>query len=168
MEIYSIMKIEGISGEGPTNPLITDKEFYNDWIEVQQYSIGMHMPESPTNGAGKASFNDLFIKKYPDKASQHLALACVSKRKIKSITIDFYNINPFNNKKIQKYAIYKFNDCMVSSWYQNSMTVNHIEPEQSPIEQVAFNYEKIEFSYLSGQSTPQETIGFDLKANSHY
>jgi type VI secretion system Hcp family effector len=165
MEIYSIMKIDGIAGDGPTNPLITDK-VYRDWIEVQQYSIGMHMPESQESGAEKASFNDLFIKKYPDKASQHLAMACTSGRKIKSITIDFYNIN--NNKKIRKYAVYKFKDAMVSSWYQNSMTVNKIEPEQSPIEQVAFNYSKIEFNYLSGQPTPEKTMGFDLKSNKPY
>lgn len=162
------MKIDGIVGEGSINPLITDKEYYNDWIEVQQYSIGMHMPESPVdNNTGKASFNDLFIKKHPDKASHDLAMACSTGRKIKSITIDFYKINPFNDRKIQKYSIFKFNECQVSSWYQNSMTVNQME-EQSPIEQVAFNYEKIELTYLNEDESPEEIRRFDLKTNKSY
>lgn len=165
MGIYTIMKIDGISGEGVTNPLITDKQSYNDWIEVQQYSIGLHMPESQGSGARKASFNDLFIKKNPDKSSPHLALACMTGRKIKSVTIEFYDINPSDNKKIQKYASYEFNECMVSSWYQNSMNINNTESEQSPIEQVAFNYEKIQFNHLSGQSALEESIGFDLISN---
>lgn len=165
MEIYSIMKIDGILGEGVTNPLITDKQSYKDWIEVKQYSIGLHMPESQGSRARKASFNDLFIKKNPDKASQHLAFACMTGRKIKSVTIEFYDINPSDNKKIQKYAIYKFNECMVSSWYQNSMKINNAESEQSPVEQVAFNYDKIQFNHLAGQSALEESIEFDLIAN---
>jgi type VI secretion system Hcp family effector len=126
------------------------------------------MPESQGGGAGKASFNDLFIKKYPDKASPHLALACMTERKIKSITIEFYDINPSDNEGFQKYAIYKFNDCILSSWYQNSMNINNIESGQSPVEQVAFNYQKIQLSYLKGQYAPGETIGFDLEANKPY
>lgn len=166
MEIYSIMKIDGITGEGAINPLITDKKSYKDWIEVEQYSIGVHLETSKEGGnAGKASFNDLFIKKNPDKSSPHLALACMTGRKIKSITIEFYEINPSNNKKIQKYAIYEFNECIVSSWYQNSMSVNNMEPPQTPLEQVAFNYQKIRFNYLKGQHARGEILGFDLKAN---
>jgi type VI secretion system secreted protein Hcp len=167
MEIYSIMKIDGILGGGATNPLITDKEYYKDWIEVEQYSMGLHMSESQSVGAGKASFNDIFIKKDPDKASPHITLACMTGRKIKSITIEFYDINPSGNKKIQKYAIYKFNDCIMSSWYQNSMSIKNTESPQSPVEQVAFNYQKIEFTYLTGKPTG-ETIGFDLIANKLY
>jgi type VI protein secretion system component Hcp len=86
-------------------------------------------------------------------------------RKINSITIEFYDINPQGNKKIQKYAIYKFNECMVSSWYQNSMNINNTESAQSTVEQVAFNYQKIQFNNLAGQPTPEGIIGFDLKAN---
>jgi type VI secretion system secreted protein Hcp len=139
MAFDCFLKIDGIPGES------TDDK-HKDWIEVLSFKHGVSQSAGGTRstaagstGAG-CSHGEFSITKTLDKASPKLALYCCNATNIKEVTIEL--CRAVGDK--QKYMEYKLSNVIVSS----------VRPEGSPqsggglpVEEVSFNYGKIEWIY---------------------
>jgi type VI secretion system secreted protein Hcp len=155
----AFMKIEGVPGESTDGKHAT-------WVELLSFSHGLSQPSggiSAGRSAGKATHQDFSVVKALDKASPKLALYACNGSHIKSVTIELCRST---GDKV-KYMEYKLTDVIVSS----------IKPAGSakgadvrPIEEVTFNYGKIEWSYseidpVSGKSKGDVKANWDVMAN---
>jgi type VI secretion system secreted protein Hcp len=111
-------------------------------------------------GAGKVSMQDFHFVMRTNKASPKLFLACASGQHLKSAVLTARKAG----KDQQEYLVYKFYDLLISS-YQTGGS----EGSDTPIDQVSFNFAKIESSYkpqdATGKLGTAVTAGWDVKAN---
>lgn len=137
------LKIEGIPGES------TVRGFENQ-IEVDAWSWGETqtgtMPgREGTILANPARPQPFIIVKPLDKASPKLAGAMASKQHFPSVTLTLCRAG--GDK--QPYMRYQLQDCYISSMKKLPPTVGGV-----PMEEVSFNYGKVEWKRLEGGARP--------------
>ncbi|HQI00643.1 MAG TPA: type VI secretion system tube protein Hcp [Deltaproteobacteria bacterium] len=162
MAFDAFLKIEGIPGES------TDDK-HKDWIEILSFSHGLSQAASGSRSSGgsataeRCNHSDFSIVKTLDKASPKLALFCCNGSHINSVTIELCRAG--GDK--QKYMEYKLSDVIVSSVRPGGSASGG---ETLPLEEVSFNYGKIEWTYTemdkqSGKPKGNVKANWDLKAN---
>lgn len=155
------LRIDGIPGES------TDDK-HKDWIEIFSYSHSVILPASASSTAGgagpsRADFQDFSIVKALDKASPKIFLACVSGLHIKSVTVELCRTG---GDKL-KFMEFKLSNCIVSAYRPGGSARG---AETLPVEEVSFDYGKIELVYTQqkradGSGGGQVSAGWDLQAN---
>jgi len=156
MAFDAFLKIDGIPGES------TDDK-HKDWIEVLSYSHGLSQPAAgarSTGGAASAercNHQDFSIVKVLDKASPKLALYCCNGTHIKSVKLELCRAT--GDK--QKYMEYLLSDVIVSGVRPGGSAQGG---ENLPLEEVSFNYGKIEWTYTETDHKTGKPKG-DVKAN---
>jgi len=162
MAFDAFIKIDGIPGE-------SSDDKHKDWIEILSYSMGITQPTSgsaSTSGGAtseRAHFQDFSIVKALDKASPKIAQACAGGQHIKEVKVELCRAG---GDKV-KYMEYKMSDCIISSFRPGGSAHGG---ETLPLEEVAFNYGKIEFTYTQqkradGTGGGNVAGGWDLEAN---
>jgi type VI secretion system secreted protein Hcp len=162
MAFDAFLKIDGVPGES------TDDK-HKDWIEVLSYSAGITQPTSGSASTGggataeRANFQDFSIVKALDKASPKLALACADGTHIKEVILELCRAG---GDKV-KYMEYKLSNCIISSYRPGGSAQGG---EALPLEEVSFNYGKMEWTYTQqkradGSGGGQVAAGWDLEAN---
>jgi type VI secretion system secreted protein Hcp len=156
MAFDCFIKIDGVPGES------TDDK-HKEWIEVLSYSHGLSQPGSGSRSSGGArsaercDHQDYSIVKTLDKASAKLALFCCRGDHIKSIKIELCRAT--GDK--QKYMGYDLSDVIVSSVRPGGAAHGG---ETLPLEEVSFNYGKIEWTYTETDHQTGKPKG-DVKAH---
>jgi len=162
MAFDAFIKIDGVPGES------TDDK-HKDWIEVLSYSWGISQPKSASAStaggasAERADFQDFSIVKALDKASPKLALACAQGKHIKEVKIELCRAG---GDKV-KYMEYKLTNAIITSVRRGGSSQGG---ETLPLEEVAFDYGKIEWTYTQqkredGSGGGQVSANWDLQAN---
>jgi len=162
MAFDAFLKIDGIPGES------TDDK-HKDWIEILSYSWGVSQTASgsaSTSGGAsseRADFQDFSIVKALDKASPKLALACADGTHIKEVIIELCRAG---GDKL-KYMEYKMSNAIVTSMRPGGASQGG---ETLPLEEVSFNYGKIEWTYTQqkradGSGGGNVAAGWDLEKN---
>ncbi len=162
MAFDCFLKIEGIPGE------CTDDK-HKDWIEVLAYQHEVSQPASGSVSSGgsrsaeRCDHGDFIVRKTLDKASPKLALFCSNGDHIKEVKMELCRAG--GDK--QKYMEYKLSDCIVSSVKPGGDAKGD---DPLPTEEVAFNYGKIEWTYVetdhkTGKPGGQIMAHWDLHAN---
>lgn len=162
MAFDCFLKIDGIPGES------TDDK-HSDWIEVLSYSWGVAQPASGSASSGgggtaeRADFADFSIVKTLDKASPKLMLACADGSHINEVTMELCRAG---GDKL-KYMEYKMSNVIVTSYSPGGSSQG---AESLPIEEVAFNYGKVELTYTyqqraGGGGGGNVAAGWDLETN---
>ncbi len=162
MAFDAFLKIDGVPGES------TDDK-HKDWIEVLSFSWGVSQRASGSASTGggataeRADFQDFSIVKALDKASPKIALACADGTHIKEVIIELCRAG---GDKV-KYMEYKMSNAIISSVRPGGSAQGG---ETLPLEEVSFNYGKIEWTYTQqkradGSGGGQVAAGWDLEAN---
>jgi len=156
MAFDAFLKIEGIPGES------TDDK-HKDWIEVLSYSHGLSQPSGGSRSSGGApsgercNHQDFSIVKVLDKASAKLALFCCKGDPISEVKIELCRAT--GDK--QAYMLYTMTDVIISS-HRPGGSAHGGEP--LPLEEVSFNYGKIEWKYTETEHGTGKPKG-DVIAN---
>jgi type VI secretion system secreted protein Hcp len=151
------LKIAGIDGES------TDAAHKGE-IDIESWSWGESQSGSAVGGggagAGKVTMNDFSFVMKLSKASPKLFLACAQGEHIKSAWLTAHR---GAGKETDYFLKWSFADLLVSS-FQTGATSGEI-----PVEQVSFNFSKIEVEYKmqkpDGSLAPGIKAGWDLKTN---
>ncbi len=156
MAFDAFLKIATVPGES------TDDK-HKDWIEVLSYSWGLSQPHAGSRSSGGAAaaervnLSDLSVVKTLDKASPKLFLACAKGEHINEVKLELCRAT--GDK--QKYMEYKLSDVIVSGVRPGGSAQGS---EALPLEEVSFNYGKIEWSYTETDHKTGKPKG-DVKAN---
>jgi type VI secretion system secreted protein Hcp len=149
------LKIDGIPGESQDSK-------HKGEIELESFSWGAAQPERPGGGggAGKVQMQDFHFVMSVNKASPKLFLACASGQHLKHATL----VARKAGKGQQEFLLYKFTDVLISSYQTGGAGGDTL-----PIDQVAFNFAKIEMEFRpqkpDGSLGPAEKAGWDVKKN---
>ena len=139
MAFDAFLKIDGVPGESTASK-------HKDWIEILSYSTGVSQLGSGSASSGgarsaeRANLQDFSIVKTLDKASPKLNLFCCNGTHIKEVVVTLHRAT--GDK--QKYMEYKMSDVIVSSVRPGGSAKGG---EALPLEEVSFNYGKIEWIY---------------------
>ena len=150
------LKIDGIEGESQ------DKK---GEIDILSFSVGATQSGTSAQGggggAGKVSFSDISVTKHVDKASPKIFEACATGKHIPKAVISVKKAGGSQ----EEYMKWTLSDVVISG-YSTSGSNNG---DEIPMEQVSFNFAKIETEYkeqkASGQVGGAVKAGFDLKTN---
>jgi type VI secretion system secreted protein Hcp len=152
------LKIDGIEGESQDHKHKGDIELESwSWSEQQ---TGQHV-HGAGGGAGKVHMNDFHFTMKINKASPKLFLACADGEHIKKAVL----VCRKAGKEQQEFLKITFSDLLIS----NFQTGGHGSADVVPIDQIAFNFVKIEIEYK--EQKPDGTLGgtvkggYDVKAN---
>ena len=156
-QVDYFLKIPEAPGESPDSK-------HSGEIEVIDFSFGIQ--QSGTSafgggaGAGKANFNDFHFTKRYDKASPKLMQICATGEHIKSATLTCRKAG----KTQQEFLKWKFTDLLISGYQTGGSGGSDV----LPMDQVSFNFTKIEVSYApqkaDGSLDAAIPAGYDLKA----
>jgi type VI secretion system secreted protein Hcp len=129
------LKIDGVEGES------TDDK-HKGQIEIDSFSWGVSNTGSFASGggggAGKATFQDIHFTMHVNKASPKLMQAAATGEHIKSVDL---TVRKAGGTQMDYYTIH-LEDILVSS-YSSSGSSGEL-----PMEEISFNYQKIEFQYI--------------------
>jgi type VI secretion system secreted protein Hcp len=156
MAFDAFLKIDGIPGES------TDDK-HKDWIEVLSFNHGLSQASSGSTSTaggragGRCDHQDFSIVKALDKASPKLALTCCNGTHIKEVKVEL--CRAAGDK--QKYMEYKMSDVIVSGVRPGGSSKGG---EPLPVEEVGFDYGKIEWTYTETDHKTGKPKG-DVKAN---
>jgi type VI secretion system secreted protein Hcp len=155
MAFDAFLKVDTIPGES------TDDK-HKDWIEILSYSSGVSQPSTAARSAGGAASGRVNVDNFSivhalDKASPKLFLSCCNGEHIKAVTLELCRAT--GDK--QKYMEYKMTDVLVSSVRPGGSSKGG---DQMPLEEIAFNYGKIEITYTQTDPKTGKPKG-DIKAN---
>ena len=156
MAFDCFLEIDGIPGES------TDEK-HKDWIELLSYNHGLSQPSSGSVSSGGArtaercDHADFSIVKTLDKASPKLALFCCNGKHIDKITVE--QCRATGDKQL--YMLYEMLNVIVSSVRPGGSAQGG---EALPLEEVTFNYGKIEWIYTETAHDTGKPKG-DIKAN---
>ncbi len=143
-------KLGDIKGE-------SNDDKHKDEIEVLSFSWGVTNAGTVSSGGGatgKATFHDLSIVHYIDKASPKLLLACATGTHIKEATITHRKAG----KVSHEYLIVKMNDVIITG-------VTHAGNSGQPgSETVTMAFAKVDFEYKPPMDAGIH-FKYDLKAN---
>lgn len=162
MAFDAFLKIEGIPGES------TDDK-HKEWIEILSYNFSvMQRPSGSASTSGgasseRANFSDFNIVKALDKASPKLFEACATGRHIPTVTLELCRAG---GDKL-KYMEYKLSNVIISM--NRPGGTSHAD-ETLPLEEISFNYGKIELAYThqnraDGSGGGQIAAGWNLESN---
>lgn len=156
MAFDSFLKIATIPGES------TDSK-HKDEIEILSYSWGVSQQASGSNSSGgarsaaRSDHSDFSIVKTLDKASPKIFLACCVGEHIKEVTLVLARAT--GDK--QPYMKYIMSDVLVSGVRPGGSAQGG---EPVPLEEVSFNYGKIELIYTATDHKTGKAAG-DVKAH---
>ena len=162
MAFDAFLKIDGIPGESMDDA-------HPDEIEILSYSAGVSQTASASASSGggasseRADFQDFSIVKSLDIASPKLALACADGTHIAEVVLALCRAG---GDKLQ-YMEYKMTDCIISSHRPGGSSQGG---ETLPLEEVSFNYGKIEWTYTQqkradGTGSGKMATGWNLEKN---
>ncbi len=162
MAFDAFLKVSTVPGES------TDDK-HKDWIEILSYHTGASQPASGSSStaggrtAERVNISDFSVVKALDKASPKLFLACCNGEHIPEVTVELCRAG----KDKQKYMQYKMSDVIVSSVRPGGAAQGG---ETLPLEEVSFNFAKIEWVYTETDHSTGKPKGdvkshWDLKAN---
>ena len=151
------LKVDGIDGES------TDDKHKNE-IDVESWSWGETNAGTSRagggGGAGKVVMQDFHFVMKVNKATPKLMLACATGQHIKEAKLVCRKAGGDQ----QEYMSIKFSDLLVSSYQTGGSQGDVI-----PIDQIGFNFSKIEFEYKpqkpDGSLDAAIKAGYDLKLN---
>jgi len=148
----TFLKLDGIKGEA------TDKVHKED-IAISSFSIGATSQRGSGGGggAGKVSFSSFTITKHIDKASPLLFRAAATGQHIKDATVFFAKAK---RGRVTDYLEYKMTNVFVSSIQDGSS-----RGSGQPIEQISFNFAKIEETFLGSNGKPSQSISINVLQN---
>jgi type VI secretion system secreted protein Hcp len=152
------IKFDGIKGESAD-----DK--HKEEIDVESWSWGEShtgIASAPRGAAaGKVSMQDFHFVMRQNKASPSLMKACATGEHIKMATLTARKAGG----EQQEYLIIKFRDVLVSSFQTGGSEAADV----LPVDQVSFNFAKIEVEYKpqkpDGSLAASQFFKYDLKAN---
>lgn len=156
MAFDSFLKISTVPGES------TDDK-HKDWIEIMSFSWGVSQPATGSSSSGGArsaercNHQDFSITKTLDKASPKLFLSCCKGEHIPAVTVELCRATGDKTK----YMEYKLTDVIISSVRPGGTSK---AGEALPLEEVAFNYSKIELTYTETDHKTGKPKG-DVKGN---
>lgn len=139
MAFDTFLQIEGVPGE-------SSDENHPEWIEILSYSHGVSQPGSGSVSSGgarsaeRSEHQDFSIVKALDKATPKLNLYCCNGTHVPEVTIELCRATG----EKQKYMEYKMSDVLVSSVRPGGSSQGG---ENLPLEEVTFNYGKMEWTY---------------------
>ena len=154
MAFDCFLKIDVIPGES------TDDK-HKEWIELLSFSHGVSQVASGASSSGgslsaeRCDHQDFSVVKTLDKASPKLALFCCKGEHINEITVELCRAG--GDK--QKYMEYKMSGVIVTSARPGGSAQGG---EALPLEEVTFNYGKIEWTYTE---TAGGELGGKVEAN---
>ena len=162
MAFDAFLKISTIDGES------TDSA-HDKWIELLSFSHGLHQTSTgsvSTGGArtaGRVDHSDFSVVKALDAASTPLYLACCRGDHIPLVHMQLHRAT--GNKEL--YYEVKMTDVLVSSVRPGGSAQGG---ESLPLEEVSFNYAKIEWNYVQTDHNSGAVLGnfakwWDLKTN---
>jgi type VI secretion system secreted protein Hcp len=147
----AFLKITGIEGE-------SQDAKHKGEIELESFSWSATQTGTAVSGgglgAGKVAMQDLHITKAVDKASPKLMLACADGEHLKQAVITCRKAG----KDQQEFLKITLSDVLVSSYQMGGTPAG----SSIPMEQVSFNYSKIEKEYK--EQKPDGTLGGTTKA----
>ena len=152
----AFLKINGIEGE-------SQDDKHKNQIEILSFSWGANQTATGAASSGGArsaervNLSDFSIVKSVDKASPKLFLHCCNGKHIPDVTLELCRAT--GDK--QPYLEYKMTDVMISSYRPGGASHGG---ESLPMEEVSFNYAKIEFKYTATDQKTGKSAG-DVKAN---
>ena len=160
MAVDYFIKFDGIKGES------ADAKHKGE-IDIESWSWGetqVRPGHAGGGGAGKVSMQDFLFVMRLNAASPNLMQACASGKHIKTAMLSGRKAG----KDQQDYLTFKFHDVLVSSY----QTGGSEQADVVPIDQVSFNFAKIEVEYKpqkpDGTLAPAVRFGWDLKANKSF
>lgn len=159
MQQRGFLKIDDIQGEST----VVDHE---EEIDITGFQWGLERSTSTARRRGRArsrvEVDSLAVSKFADAASVYLALACMQGKSFPEVVLtmrkdsgeahlDYLTIT-MTNVVIEGYDIVKDPD----------------EPDQMPVEEVAFNFEEVKFTYIEqnpdGSAGDEHEIEYDIAA----
>jgi type VI secretion system secreted protein Hcp len=156
MAFDAFLKIDGIDGE-------SEDDKHKDWIEILSFSSGVSQPSSGSRSSGGAAsaercnHQNFSIVHTLDKASPKLAVSCCKGSHIKEVKVELCR----NTGDKQKYMEYKMSDVIVADVRPGGSSQGG---EALPLEEVSFNYGKIEWTYTATDHKTGKPKG-DVKGN---
>jgi type VI secretion system secreted protein Hcp len=161
MAFDTFLKVEGVDGES------TDEK-HPKWIEIISFSHGFNQPPSATvsssGGAssGRVNMQDFSVVKRFDSASTKLYEACCTGKHFPTVKVEFCRADGTSK---MKYMEIKMSQVMVSSVRPGGTSGDDV-----PLEEVAFNFGKIEWTYIpqdrkTGAGQGNIAAGWDLQLN---
>jgi type VI secretion system secreted protein Hcp len=158
MAVDYFLKIDGIPGES------LDAK-HKDEIDLESWSWGETNSGSSSGGggggSGKVSMQDFHFTMKMNKATPKLFVNCATGKHIPSALL---TCRKAGGTQVE-YLKIKFTDLLVSSY----QTGGSAGAEVIPIDQISFNFSKIEINYApqkaDGTSAPPVVAGYDLKTN---
>ena len=157
MAVDMFLKIEGIDGVSA-----------GEWIEIQSFSWGVTNSGSASapgqgGGAGRPVFQDLSVTKRVDKSSPLLYLSCASGQRLSRATLTVARCAPSPDGAPSSSSMeYTLSDCLISAAKPSSSSSG---VESPPLEELSFNFAKIEWTYKSNDGRAPVRTGWDLKKN---
>jgi type VI secretion system secreted protein Hcp len=143
------LKVEGVDGES------TDDKHKGE-IELESWSFGGTNPGSFSSGGGggtgKVALSDFHFVKKVDKASAKLLASCCSGEHLKKATL----VCRKAGKTPQEFLTIILSPVLVSSFQGGGSAGSDIVP----MDQVSFNYGKIEFKYK--EQKPDGSLGGEI------
>jgi len=151
------LKIDGIDGESL-------QKGHEKQLELMSFSWGESntgsMAGNTGGGSGKVSMQDFHYTIPVNKSTPKLFLACASGEHIKTAELTCRKAG----KTQQEFLKWKFTDLIISSYQTGGSGGSDV----IPIDQVSFNFTKIEVSYApqkaDGSLDAAIPAGWDLKA----
>jgi type VI secretion system secreted protein Hcp len=162
MAFDAFLKIEGVPGES------TDAN-HKDWIEILSFSHGLTQTASGSMSSGggasaeRCDHSAFTVVKTLDMASPLLAEKCCSGEHIKEVML---SLNRAGGDKVQ-YMEYKMTNVMVTKVSPGGSSQGK---ETLPLEEIAFRYGLIEWTYTQqkladGTGGGKVAAGWDLTGN---
>jgi type VI secretion system secreted protein Hcp len=162
MAFDAYIKIDGIEGES------TD-DHHPGWIEIIRFGLGIKQTvmKAPSSCGGAcaegADFHRFLVRKWIDKASPKLALACAAGTHIDEVVVQICR----SGKTQVPYMTYTMKNCIISRLRTTSGS--DVSPE-FPVETVAFDFGSIEWRYTQqcrkgGGAAGQVICGWDRQRN---
>lgn len=156
MAIY--MNFNGNSPKGNVTA-----EGYADWIEVDNFNFGvgraitMEAGAMSNREASRPSLSEVSVSKALDAASGGLFKASVTGDE--GVQVEIHVVQTGANK-VEKYAVYKLEDAIISSYSVNASAGG------PPQESISLSFSKIEADLTHADKTHKNTtnmrVGYDL------
>jgi type VI secretion system secreted protein Hcp len=157
----AFLKVDGLDGESNDSKHKGEMEILSFHWGVTQAITGTTSSTGTFTGQ-RADLSPLIVTKQLDKASAKAAQACAAGDHFASAVL---TLNRAGGDK-QPYMEYKLSDVLISSYRVGGSAQGD---GGVPLEEVAFNYGKIEWKYtqvsLSGKAAGNVAAGWDLSKN---
>lgn len=149
------LKLDGVKGEATA-------KLHKGEIAVSSFSIGASQQHASGGGggAGKVSFSSFTITKRIDKASPLLFQGAAQGKHYKEAVVSFAKTK---RGKQTDYLEFKMTNVLISSIADGTSQSSH-----QPVEQISFNFAKIEEIFLGSNGKPTQSIGVNVGLNQKF